>query len=210
MKQRWISLSYFVPFLLCAVVPYCVADTTLDTIVVTAQKPIQTGDVDQTQTPVFSSVIQRESYEGRMESLSEVVEKEAGVQVRQSGGLGSFSTMSLRGASADQVMIFMDGIPLNDASGGGVDLSNISLSDVEAIEIYRGATPLNFGRASLGGAMNIRTLRIPEKFQTGASLGYGSHNTQKLSAYLSHKPSEWDYLIAADYLSSDNDFDIAQ
>ncbi len=185
--------------------------TTLDTIVVTAQKPdkiVRTGDVNQEEIPVFSSVIQRESYEGRMESLSEAVEKEAGVQVRQSGGLGSFSTMSLRGASADQVMIFMDGIPLNDASGGGVDLSNISLSDVEAIEIYRGTTPLNFGKASLGGAVNIRTLRIPEKFQTGASAGFGSYNTQKFSAFVSHKPSKWDYLIAADYLHSDNDFDM--
>ena len=210
MKQRLIAV---LTAIFCCGIAFAdqKAEMALDTIVVTAQKPdkiVRTGDVNQEEIPVFSSVIQRESYEGRMESLSEVVEKEAGVQVRQSGGLGSFSTMSLRGASADQVMIFMDGIPLNDASGGSVDLSNISLSDVEAIEIYRGTTPLNFGRASLGGAVNIRTLRIPEKFQTGASVGYGSYDTRKFSAFASHKPSEWDYLIAADYLHSDNDFNM--
>ena len=41
----------------------------------------------------------------------------------------------------------------------GVDLSNISLSDVESIEIYRGISPANFGKASIGGVVNIKTLR---------------------------------------------------
>ena len=182
----------------------------LETVVVTAKKLediFQTGDVDKEQTPAFFSVIKREQFEGKMEDLSEVIEKEAGVQVRQSGGLGSFSTVSLRGSSSDQVMVFMDGILLNDASGGGVDLSNISLSDVEAIEIYRGVTPVNFGKASIGGVVNIRTLRSKKGFNANISAGYGSFNTRKLGGFVNHKLDKWDYLISADYLSSDNDFE---
>ena len=183
---------------------------TLDTVVVTAAKPelpFQTGDVDMEQTPVHVSVIERDQFEGKTENLSEIIEKEAGVQIRQSGGLGSFSTVSLRGSSSEQVMVFMDGILLNDASGGGVDLSNISLSDVEAIEIYRGITPVNFGKASLGGAVNIRTRRSVQEMNASLSAGYGSFGMNKLSGFLNHKPGKWDYLISADYLSSDNDFE---
>ncbi len=187
------------------------APVAMDSMVVTAKKleeTLQTGDVDKEQTPAFFSVIEREQFEGKMEDLSEVLEKEAGIQVRQSGGLGSFSTVSLRGSSSDQVMVFIDGILLNDASGGGVDLSNIALSDVEAIEVYRGVTPVNFGKASIGGVVNIRTVRSRKGFDASVSVGYGSFDTRKFAGFINHKPGRWDYLISADYLSSDNDFDI--
>lgn len=183
----------------------------LDVIVVTAKKqdkPLQTGDVDKEITPVMTSTIRREAFEGKTENLAEVIKKEAGVQVRQSGGLGSYSSVSLRGSSSDQVLVFMDGILLNDASGGGVDLSTIALADVAAIDIYRGATPINFGYAGIGGAVNIRTLRSEEGLNASVSGGYGSFNSRKINGLINHKPGRFDYLISADYLDSDNDYEI--
>jgi iron complex outermembrane receptor protein len=155
----------------------------------------------------MTTTIEREAFEGKTENIAEIIEKEVGVQVRQSGGLGSYSEVSLRGATSNQVLVFMDGILLNDASGGGVDLSTISLSDVAAIDIYRGATPINFGNAGMGGAVNIRTLRAEEGLKASVSGGYGSYSTWKTSGLINHKPNRFDYLISADYLSSENDFD---
>jgi len=180
----------------------------LDTVVVTSQRPddYQTGDVDMEETTGFVSVIERESFESKIDDLADVLEKQAGVQVRQSGGLGSFSTISMRGSSSEQVLIYMDGILLNDASGGGVDLSSISLSDVESIEIYQGVSPINFGKGSIGGVINIKTLRAQEGFHASASAGYGSFNTRKADAYVNQKIGRLDYLVSAGYLGSDNDF----
>ncbi|HMA86776.1 MAG TPA: TonB-dependent receptor [Desulfosalsimonadaceae bacterium] len=186
-------------------------DFTLDPVVVTARgqdTDSQTGDVDQVNTPSFFSTITRDEFEGKMENLSDVIESQAGIQVRQSGGLGSFSTVSMRGASSDQVMVFMDGVLLNDASGGGVDLSNIALADVDSVEIYQGTSPINFGKTSIGGVVNIQTRRSKKGFNANAIAGYGSFNTRKLSAFINHKPGKWDYLISADYMDSDNDFEI--
>ena len=166
----------------------------------------QTGDVDLETTPGFFSLIERSAFEGKIESIGEVLEKEAGVQIRQSGGLGSYSSVSLRGASSDQVMVFMDGILLNDASMGGVDLSNISLADVAAIEVFRGVSPLQFGKASLGGVVNIRTLRSQGEMRRSLTLGGGSFGTRNVSAFINHKPGRWDYLISADILKAENDF----
>ncbi len=183
----------------------------LDAVVVTAKKldqPMQTGDVDKDITPVMTSTILREEFEGKTESLAEIIKKEAGVQVRQSGGLGAFSSVSLRGASSQQVLVFLDGILLNDASGGGVDLSTIALADVAAIDIYRGATPMNFGTSGIGGAVNIRTLRSEAGLNASVSGGYGSFNSRKINGFVNHKPGRFDYLISADYLASDNDFEI--
>ncbi|MDY6973097.1 MAG: TonB-dependent receptor plug domain-containing protein, partial [Thermodesulfobacteriota bacterium] len=214
MKQQILFPIYITIFFLlakpCAFAEPVDGPLTLDTIVVVEKREdsaSQTGDVDPEQTPAFFSVIKREQFEGKMEDLSEVIEKEVGIQVRQSGGLGSFSTVSLRGSSSEQVMVYIDGILLNDASGGGVDLSNISLSDVEAIEVYRGMTPVNFGKASIGGVINIRTIRSKEGLKGTISSGFGSFKTRELAWFVNHKPGRWDYLISADYLASDNDFD---
>ncbi len=186
-------------------------DLILDTIVVTAERPVQesqTGDVDMESTPANITVIPKESFEGKIVSLAEVIEKETGVQIRHSGGLGSFSSVSLRGSSSDQVLVFLDGILLNDASGGGVDMSSISLADVEAVEIYRGITPVNFSSASIGGIVNIRTLRAKQGLSGNMSAGYGSFDTKKLSGFLNHKTGKWDTIFSADWLGADNDYEI--
>ena len=184
---------------------------TLDSIIVTAPRDElehRTGDVDKDLTPVSHTVITRERFEGRVESLAEVIEQEVGVQVRRSGGLGSYSTVSLRGSSSSQVLIFLDGILLNDSSSGVVNLGNISLSDVQALEIYRGGTPIQFGQASIGGVVNIVTRRAKEGLDGSIGLGYGSFNTQQGSLFFRHKPGRFDYLVSVEHLSSDNSYEI--
>jgi iron complex outermembrane receptor protein len=184
---------------------------TLAPVVVTAKKTpeegLRTGDSAPEETTTFHVVIPRESFDGKMESIDQVIEKEAGVQVTQTGGLGSYSTVSLRGSSSDQVMVYLDGILLNEASGGGVDLSTISLSDVESVEIYKGAAPIQFTQASLGGVVNIKTLRAKKSVQRSITAGYGSFDTWKMAGLVNHKPGNMDYLLSADFSGSENDFD---
>ncbi|MEI6093144.1 MAG: TonB-dependent receptor [bacterium] len=164
------------------------------------------GDVSREDLSSFSSVIKKESFQTRSSSLSDVIEQESSVQTKQSGGLGSFSSLSLRGATSNQVMVFMDGVPLNDASNGSVDLSTIPMSEVESIEIYKGITPINFGKSSIGGAVNIKTKRSQDEFKTDITAGYGSFNTFRFSPFISYKPGKFDYLISGDYQSSKNNF----
>ena len=183
---------------------------TLDTVVVQANKEddtkYQTGDVYLEESPAFYSLIKRDQFEGKIESLAGVIEKEAGVHVNQIGGFGSYSVISLRGSTSDQVMIYLDGILLNDASGGGVDLSNISLADVESIEIYRGIAPANFSNASIGGVVNIKTLRNKGDFAGNINFGRASFDTNRLSAYVNKKLTNLDYVLSAEYFRSENDY----
>ena len=52
--------------------------------------------------------------------------------------LGSgFATVSIRGSTAEQVVVYLDGVPLNRALGGGVNLADLPLAQIESIEIYR-------------------------------------------------------------------------
>src|SRR5258706_9698613 len=57
-----------------------------------------------------------------VETLSEVLNEAAGVHVDQYGGLGAFSTVSLRGAAAGQVTVYLDAVPLTPPAHGKVNL----------------------------------------------------------------------------------------
>ncbi len=174
------------------------------------------GDVDKEVTSSNYSVIEAGRLRGRFISLPEVLAQEVGVQTRSTGGAGSFSSVVLRGASSEQVVIYLDGVPLNDASGGAVDLSLIPLNNVERIEIYRGSTPLELGDPSIGGAVNIITRQYAEErgdssvsdrtanSELNATLA--SFHTYKLSASSSIVQQKNRFYIGANYLQSKNDF----
>jgi outer membrane cobalamin receptor len=95
------------------------------------------------------------------ESLSALLSEAAGVHVTQYGGLGAFSTVSLRGASPGQVTILLDGVPLTSAAHGVVSLGDLPATAIERVEIYRGLGPLGLGVATPGGAVNLVTVSSP-------------------------------------------------
>ncbi|HEY8924767.1 MAG TPA: TonB-dependent receptor plug domain-containing protein, partial [Polyangia bacterium] len=103
-----------------------------------------------------SVIIPAESPRAR-DDLGSLLLEVPGANVTRRGGLGSFASLSLRGSNPDEVRIYVDGVPLNQAVGGAVDLSTLPLGDVERVEIYRGSTPIGFGESALGGVVSIVT-----------------------------------------------------
>jgi vitamin B12 transporter len=94
-------------------------------------------------------------------------------QARAYGGPGSLITPSIRGSSAEQVLVLLDGIPLNGVFAGTVDLSTIPIDDVERIEVLRGPFSAIYGSGALGGVISIITRRRapPSLAAGGGSLG---------------------------------------
>lgn len=170
----------------------------------------RTGEVVESESTSASSRIDATELRRPGASLSQLIGHEVGASVRESGGLGSFSEVTLRGASSEQVLVFLDGLLLNEAAGGGVNLGDIELAQAARVDIYRGSTPVQFGQASLGGAVNIRTPRPGDGPGGGdrsrISLGAGSFAARKLSAMHTAGRDVWDWLATASHLSTDNDF----
>ncbi|MEE2659568.1 MAG: TonB-dependent receptor [Candidatus Latescibacterota bacterium] len=153
-------------------------------------------------TTAFVHSLDAQAVGGTGEGVTEIVERAVGARVRRYGGLGSFSTISIRGSTSEQVLVYLDGVPLNRASGGGVDLGALSLAGVESVDVYRGAVPARFGGNSLGGVVHLRTVE-----GTGSNLqweaGLGSFQTRQLSVTLRGN-RRW--VLAAGSVASDNDF----
>ncbi len=98
--------------------------------------------------------------------------------VNDYGGLGRLATASIRGSTADGVLVLLDGIPLNTSFGGGVDLSSIPRAWIDRIEVVRGVEGAHYGAGALGGVVNVITRRpAPGAWSaelTGGSFGTGS------------------------------------
>jgi iron complex outermembrane receptor protein len=126
-----------------------------------------------------ATVIEADRFAGEAKGVAELVATAPGVAVSEYGGLGHISTISIRGATADGVLVLLDGIPLNSAFGGGVDLSSIPRQWIERIEVVRGVEGAVYGAGALGGVVNVVTRRAA----TGGSaeVGAGSFDTYTAS-----------------------------
>lgn len=125
--------------------------------------------------PGFVTVVHVDERAGETASVAEVLAEGVGVQVRSTGGLGSFSSLSVRGAEPGHTTILVDGVPVSRLASVGFDLGRFDLRSVSEIELYRGAVPASYGGAALGGALNLITRTGPgpdgETMNIDAGLG---------------------------------------
>ena len=117
------------------------------------------------------------SFIGSIHSLNDVVDRTAGVKIREEGGVGSDFDLSISGMSGNSVRYFIDCVPM-DAKGTGLTLSNLPLSLIDHVEIYKGVVPTWLNSDVLGGAVNIVTNRKRKNF-LDMSYGLGSYHTHK-------------------------------
>jgi iron complex outermembrane receptor protein len=166
---------------------------------------------DETPAPAdptaFASVIETREAATTVETLADALADTVGVQVRRFGGLGDFSTVSIRGFSPGQVQVYLDGVPLSRADNETVNLSDLPLDAVDHVEVYRGTTPLAFAQSGPGGVVNVVTRRPEGAPLAAASASYGSFDTRKGTIAVGNSHGAWDGLLFAQYLGSQGDFD---
>jgi len=158
----------------------------------------------------FTSVIYPEKYQGEFQTTAELLERTVGVRVIDFGGLGQHQAISIRGSSPEQIVVLLDGVRLNSAQRGGVDISSIPLEMIERIEVIRGGEAALFGADALGGVVNI----ISKKGKTGEDgkpatslLGsLGSFHTFKGSFSHGFKVEDFDYFISHTHQSTRGNF----
>lgn len=165
------------------------------------------GSVDLHTSTVNYSEIEVDPSAAQNIDLTHVLQNTVGLQIQQSGGLGSFSSVSLRAASSEQVFIFLDGILLNDSVSGYVDLSLIPVNQIQRIEVFRGATPVELGSASMGGAINIITHEgSDEHSQLGVAVN--NHSLRSANLHWSSSNNKNHYRLVAEVIDNQNNYPI--
>lgn len=146
----------------------------LDEIVVSAQRAPLTA----LQSAKIVSVITRDDI-GRAaaESVNDLLKSATGVDVRQRGGFGVQTDISINGGTFDQITLLLNGVNISSQQTGhnAADFP-VSLSDIERIEVLEGAAARVVGTSAFNGAINIVT-RPAADSQARVSVSGGSFGT---------------------------------
>ncbi len=109
------------------------------------------------------------------ESLKEVVGLTPGLFTLSNGGFGQVSSTFIRGSKTTQTLYIVDGIRIRDfVNIGGINLSVVSPTNIDKIEIVRGPLSSIYGSDAQGGVISINTTTNKKLSFSGA---FGSHNS---------------------------------
>lgn len=171
------------------------AAATLDTVVVSASRnemPLER--VGSSLTVITEEDIKQRGYT----SLADLLRTTPGIAVSNSGGAGATTSIRIRGEEGFRTKVLIDGIDVSDPSNTQIQaqVENISLSNIERIEILRGPQGMMYG-ADAGGVINIITKRAHESFAASASGEYGRFDTGNINGNVSGKNDRADYSLSA-------------
>ena len=157
------------------------ADTdlkTTDVFVTATRTPIPKKNVIADVTIITSEEIESAG----SSSLVDLLQRQPGVEISNAGGAGQLSTIFLRGNSSNHVVILVDGLRINAVTSSLTALSNISLSQIDKIEILRGSASSLYGPDAIGGVIQVFTKQGVNGFSPYIAIGLGKYNTKSIQA----------------------------
>jgi vitamin B12 transporter len=123
------------------------------------------------------------------------------------GQLGANSAQFIRGASGSQVLILLDGRPINDRGYfGGFDLSTFTTTNVERIEVIPGGGSALYGSDAIGGIINIVSKRPTTKPETELGLKIGSFGSNQVTIATRGKSGRVGWMASYNRTQAENDF----
>lgn len=173
---------------------------TLDAITVT---PNRMATPERAVGSAVTVVTGEQLEEQQIRVVSDVLRQVPGVAVNRSGGVGDFTQVRIRGAEANQTLVMIDGIEVNDpAAGSEFDFAHLLAQDIERIEVLRGPQSALYGSDAIGGVVNIITRRGSGRPTATGSVEGGSFSTFRGHAAISGGDDTYDFLVSAVGLST--------
>lgn len=151
----------------------------LPTTIVTANR----YESSERETGTSINVITAEELKKRQVlTVADALRLVPGLDVLNSGGMGRTTSVYTRGAGSGQTLVLIDQVEMNDPSSpvGAFDFANLTVDNIERIEILRGGESALYGSDAIGGVINIVTKKGRQAPQFGLSAQGGSFNTFKV------------------------------
>ena len=176
----------------------------VDPVVVTAT----TVETPAEQLGASVSVVNGQDFQTyQYPSVDEALRSVPGVEIRRSGAYGKTSSITIRGANANQVQVLVDGVRVKSPTLGQVDLSDLSPDLIERIEIIRGAQSTLYGADAIGGVVNIITRKgRGGPFQASVQQELGNYDTLASRATVSGAYKILHYALSGSHFESNGQF----
>jgi vitamin B12 transporter len=104
--------------------------------------------------------------------VTRVLRRAPGVTITRNGPPGAFTGVRVRGATAEQLLVLVDGVRVADAAapGGGFDFGNLAAGETEKLDLLRGSNSTIWGSDAIGGVLLVTT-RARRGLLASAELG---------------------------------------
>lgn len=172
---------------------------TLEPVVVTATRT----EVPLRETAASITVIdQKTIQEKHLITAADALREVPGLDVVQQGGLGATTTVFTRGTNSAHTLVLVDGVPVNSPNSGAFDFANLTVENIERIEVIRGPQSTLYGSDAIGGVIQIFTKKGQGPPTTTLSLEAGAYQTFRETAGLSGSTERFDYSLSAGRVDS--------
>lgn len=147
---------------------------------------ISAGEIEQIQGP----------------DLTRVLDRLPGVTLARSGPLGSQTSLFVRGANSEQLVVLVDGVRMADAAApsGGFDFGTLLTGAIGKIELLRGSNSVAFGSDAIGGVLAVSSADFSG---AAAGLEYGANDTVSADLMLGKQGDGYSVSAYGGYVTSD-------
>jgi vitamin B12 transporter len=163
----------------------------------------QASPIAEDQSPAPSSILTSEEIQQRQAiTLPDLLYTQPGIAIARTGPIGGLTTLFLDGGNSNYTKVFIDGTPANEP-GGNFDYSNLSLDNIDKVEVVHGAESVLYGSDAMSGVIQLFSHRgstgVPsfDLYADGGNLSSGRGGGQ-VSGALGH----FDYSATGSYLST--------
>jgi vitamin B12 transporter len=175
--------------------------TQLDNIIVTANHTAMSQHSVTANTTVITA---DDIAENHYRTLDDALQSIPGIHFVRNGGLGTSTSIFIRGQKTGSTLVLVDGIEMTNPMGtGGAILSTLLLSNVERIEVLKGPQSGIWGSLASAGVINIITKQAKEGTQGSVNLEMGDNNYNKLAVSLSSAEKGGDFSVSFSELTTD-------
>lgn len=164
------------------------------------------GTLRDTTRPAY--VITREEIQNQgARTVREALRYLPGLNVDGTVGteVNALSSAFIRGSNTAQVLVLLDGRPINNLATGGFDLSEITTEIVERIEVIPGGGSTLYGSSAIGGIINIITTGTPDKPTYSARVEVGDNGLNTQSLTVGTKNDQVGFLVSYNRTQAQND-----
>ncbi len=178
------------------------ADTTLPAVTVTATRlPIPSRGAPARVTLLDADAIAATN----AASVADLLEARGPMFVRRYGSNG-LASITLRGSTASQTLVLLDGRRLADPQLGQLDVSLLPTVMLESFEVLHGGGSALYGTDALGGVVHLRSVRPSEGFATRLTSEVGAWGQRRIGGVVSGESGRWSAVIAAEGETANEDF----
>ncbi len=138
------------------------------------------------------------------ERVADALREIPGLAVVQSGAPGQLTSVFTRGLKSEHTQVLIDGIPINQGLAGLFNFADLTVDDIDRIEVVRGPQSTLYGPRGLAGVIQIFTKQGSGPPSGSFSAEGGSYDTFRETLQTSGSWQQFDYSLGASRFDTDN------